>query len=117
VSDELDLSRLAELQQLLDSGLPQIIGTLLNELDRALGAIGEALDDGDLAAAALAAHAARNSALMISARPLLAALEALEEGARRDDAQAARQAQCRVGEAWPPLRSQLERAAATGGTA
>jgi hypothetical protein len=112
MADELDLSRLAELQQLLDSGLPQIVDTLLKELDRALGAIGGALGDGDLAAAALAAHAARNSALMIDARPLLAALEALEAGARRDDVQAARQAHRRVGETWPPLRSQLEHAAA-----
>jgi len=91
MADELDLSRLAELQQLLDSGLPQIVDTLLKELDRALGAIGGALGDGDLPAAAL---------------------EALEAGARRDDVQAARQAHRRVGETWPPLRSQLEHAAA-----
>jgi hypothetical protein len=112
MADELDLSRLAELQQLLNSGLPQIVDTLLEELDRAVAAIGGALDDGDLAAAGLAAHAARNSALMIDARPLLAALDALESGARRDDAQAARQAHRLVGETWPPLRAQLERAAA-----
>jgi hypothetical protein len=113
MADELDLSRLAELQQQLDSGLPQIVGTLIEELDRALGEIGEALDEGDLTAAALAAHAARNSALMIGARPLLAALEALEAGARSDDGQAAGEAHRRVGEAWPPLRFQLQRAAGT----
>ncbi len=112
MADELDLSRLAGLQQLLDSELPEIVDTLLEELDRSVGAIDGALDNGDLAAAGLAAHAARNSALMIDARPLLAALEALESGARRDDGQATRQAHGRIKEAWPPLRSQLERAAA-----
>jgi hypothetical protein len=112
MAGELDLSRLAELQQLLDSGLPEIVDTLLEELDRAVGAIGGALDDGDLATAALAAHAARNSALMIDARPLLTALEALESGARRNDAQATHQAHSRIRETWPPLRSQLEHAAA-----
>jgi Hpt domain len=111
MADELDLSRLADLQQLLESGLPQIVDTLLEELDRSMGAIGRALDDGDLAAAALAAHAARNSALMIEARPLLAALAALESGARGDDARAARQAHGRINQTWPPVRSQLEHAA------
>ena len=112
MADELDLSRLAELQQLLDSGLPQIVDTLVKELDRALEAIGRALGDGDLAAAALAAHAARNSALMIDARPLLDCLDALESSARRDDADGAREAQRRLEETWPPLRAQLRRAAA-----
>jgi hypothetical protein len=112
MADELDLSRLSGLQELLDSGLPEIVDTLLQELDRSVGAIDSALDEGDLGAAALAAHAARNSALMIDARPLLTALEAMESGARRDDAQATRQAHSRIKEAWPPLRSQLEHAAA-----
>jgi hypothetical protein len=112
MADELDLSRLAELRELLDSELPQIVETLVEELTRALDAIGAALADGDLAAAALAAHAARNSALMIDARPMLDCLDALESSARRDDADGARQAQRRLDERWPPLCAQLRRAAA-----
>jgi HPt (histidine-containing phosphotransfer) domain-containing protein len=112
MADELDLSRLAELQQLLDSGLPQIVDILVEELNRALDAIGAGLADGDLAAAALAAHAARNSALMIDARALLAELDALESSARRHDAGGAAQSHRRLQETWPTLRSELQRAAA-----
>lgn len=111
MADELDLSRLAGLAQLLDSELPQIVETLVEELTRALGAIGTALADDDLSAAALAAHAARNSALMIDARPLLDCLDALESSARRADPGGAREAQRRLDETWPPLRGQLHRAA------
>jgi hypothetical protein len=112
MADELDLSRLAELQQLLDSGLPQIVDILVDELNRALDAIGAGLGDGDLAAAALAAHAARNSALMIDARALLDELDALESSARRHDAHGAAQAHRRLQETWPTLCSELQRAAA-----
>jgi HPt (histidine-containing phosphotransfer) domain-containing protein len=112
MADELDLSRLAELRELLDSELPQIVETLVEELTRALQSITVALADGDLAAAALAAHAARNSALMIDARPLLDCLDGLESSARRDDAGGAREAQRRLETTWPPLCAQLRRAAA-----
>ncbi len=112
MAEELDLTRLAELEQLLDSELPQIVATLVAELDRSLGAVAAALADGDLAAAALAAHAARNSALMIDARPLLDGLDALESHARRTDVDGAREAHRRVEATWPPLRAELRRAAA-----
>jgi hypothetical protein len=111
MADELDLNRLAGLAELLDSELPQIVETLVEELNRALGAIGAALAGDDLPAAALAAHAARNSALMIDARPLLDCLDTLESSARRADPGGAREAQRRLDKAWPPLRSQLHRAA------
>jgi HPt (histidine-containing phosphotransfer) domain-containing protein len=112
MANELDLSRLAGLAKLLDSEQPQIVETLVDELTRALGAIDTALADADLSAAALAAHAARNSALMIDARPLLACLDALESSARRADPDGAREAQRRLEATWPPLRAQLHRAAA-----
>jgi hypothetical protein len=112
MADELDLTRLAGLAELLDSELPQIVETLVEELTRALGAIGAALADDNLSAAALAAHAARNSALMIDARPLLDCLDALESSARRADPSGAREAQRRLDNTWPPLRSQLHSAAA-----
>lgn len=115
MADELDLSRLAKLRELLDSELPQIVETLVEELTRALEGMRAALAGGDLAAAALAAHAARNSALMIDARPLLDCLDALESSARRDDAGGAREAHRRLDETWPPLRAQLRRAAAQKG--
>jgi hypothetical protein len=111
MADELDLSRLAELREVLDSELPQIVETLVDELTRALDGLGAALADGDLTAAALAAHAARNSALMINARPLLEGLDALESSARRDDADGAREAERRIDTTWPPLCAQLRRAA------
>jgi hypothetical protein len=112
MADELDLSRLAELQELLDSELPQIVETLVEELAGALAGVTSALAGSDLPAAALAAHAARNSALMIDARPLLDCLDALESSARRDDADGARKAQRRLETTWPPLRARLRRAAA-----
>jgi Hpt domain-containing protein len=112
MANELDLSRLAGLTELLGSELPQIVETLVEELTRALNAIGGALDDDDLPAAALAAHAARNSALMIDARPLLDCLDGLESSARRADPDGAREAQRRLDETWPPLRAQLHSAAA-----
>jgi HPt (histidine-containing phosphotransfer) domain-containing protein len=111
MADELDLRRLVKLREQLDSGMPQIVETLVEELTRALEAITTALARDDLAAAALAAHAARNSALMIDARPLLDCLDALESSARRDNADGARQARCRLDETWPPLCAQLRRAA------
>ena len=43
MADELDLSRLAELRELLDSELPEIVETLVEELTRALEALTAAL--------------------------------------------------------------------------
>ena len=111
---ELDLDRLAELQGLLGTELPEIVTTLMTELGRAFAGIDAALADGDLAAAALAAHAARNSALMIDARPVLGRLGELEASARRQDATATIAANEHLHEAWPALRRRLERAAAPG---
>jgi hypothetical protein len=115
VDVELDLQRLAELQDLLGKDLPEIVATLLAELRRALHDIDFALSRDDLPAAALAAHAARNSALMIDARPVLERLGELEAGARREDPAAALAANERLREAWPSLRRRLERAAAGAG--
>jgi hypothetical protein len=112
VNSDLDLGRLAELQDLLGTQLSEIVATLLNELSRAMRDIDAALAGRDLNAAALAAHAARNSALMIDAQPLLANLGELEACARREDLTSALAAQQCVTEAWPPLRRSLQLAAA-----
>ncbi len=111
MAGELDLRRLAALEDLLGSGVDQIVQTLVTELDRALGGVAQALADGDLAAAALAAHAARNSALMIDSRPLLGRLDALEHSARRQDLEEARAAESALARAWPAVRLALQRAA------
>jgi hypothetical protein len=108
VSGELDLGRLAELPEALGLELEEIVQTLIEELDRAVSDAGAALADGHLDKAAGAAHAGRNSALMIRAQPLLDALGALEAAASRGDRAAALSALEYVRGSWPALRAQLE---------
>jgi hypothetical protein len=112
VDSELDPARLTELQALLGRHVSDIVATLVSEIAGALDTIAGALDHGDLEEAALAAHAARNSALMIDARPMLASLAELEAGARRNDGDAALVAHRRLRELWPRLRRRLEVAGA-----
>lgn len=112
MSGELDLDHLAQLQQPLGKRVCEIVAMLLEELTTALDAIAAALTADDLDAAARAAHAARNSALMIDAQPLLDDLAALEAGARQRDAVSARTAHHQLCADWPRLRDRLERAAA-----
>lgn len=111
MAGELDLNRLEQLQRQLGQSIAEIVATLEQELAVALESIATALAAANLSDAALAAHAARNSALMIEARPLLAALDRLEGCARHDDLAGAIAAQSRLLEDWPPLRSELQRAA------
>jgi Hpt domain len=108
MAEELDLRRLAELQEQLGSGLPDIIATLIEELDRATTQIEAALAEGDMPACALAAHAARNSALMLDAAPLLGALREIETGARREAERPVRAGVEQMRLAWPALRLRLE---------
>jgi hypothetical protein len=111
---ELDLRRLAELRETLGEELPGIVATLVQELDGAVARAETSIATGDLAAAALAAHAGRNSALMIGAAPLMEALGALETGAGRGDLADSRDALARVRPCWQALRGQLEHAAKCG---
>lgn len=106
---ELDLTRLAELQALLGTDLSEIVSTLAHELDSAIEQLERAIDAGDLTAAASAAHAARNSALMIGSRPLLDALSELETGGRAGRTGVAAAGLRRLRACWPDLRRQLER--------
>jgi HPt (histidine-containing phosphotransfer) domain-containing protein len=108
VESELDVSRLSELQELLGTGVPAIVHTLLTELTTAVTRIDEGLEAGDLGEVAAAAHAGRNSALMIDAQPVLSALRQLETCARNDEAAGAMAARESLQEAWPRLRRQLE---------
>ena len=109
MSAELDLRRLEELQRHLGTDVSEIVQTLDAELQRALADIEAALPAGDLTAAARAAHAARNSALMIGARPLLEALGEIETGAREGEPEAVRAGLARLRDCWPALRVELER--------
>jgi HPt (histidine-containing phosphotransfer) domain-containing protein len=111
VDCELDLERLAELQRLLGTDLPEIIATLVRELSTSLAATTQALETGDLDGAALAVHAARNSALMIDAQPLLDRLGELETCARAGDLAGSIAAHERLLQAWPSLQRRLELAA------
>jgi hypothetical protein len=115
VEGELDLNRLAELPETLGVELPEIVATLLRELDDAVAQAETSIAAGDLAATALAAHSGRNSALMIGAVPVLDALGRLEAVAGEGDAAAARAALDRVRARWPALRARLELAARASG--
>ncbi|MGZ4192246.1 MAG: Hpt domain-containing protein [Solirubrobacteraceae bacterium] len=111
VDAELDLSRLSELEQLLGTERAAIVRTLVTELTTAVTRIDAGLEAGDLIEVAAAAHAARNSALMIDAQPLLRVLKQLETCARNDEPEGAGAARARLSRAWPRLRSKLELAA------
>ncbi|MBV9819333.1 MAG: hypothetical protein JOZ07_13445 [Solirubrobacterales bacterium] len=106
----LDLSRLVELEVELGLDVAAIVDMLVDELDDALRRIDAALAAGDLPPAALAAHAARNSALMIDVEPLLVALRGVERAARRPDLSGARRAARTLADDWTALRAELRAA-------
>jgi HPt (histidine-containing phosphotransfer) domain-containing protein len=108
VERDFDLRRLHELPELLGSELPVIVATLLAELTRATDQVHRAIGSGDWAAAAEAAHAARSSALMLDAGPLLEILGRLELAAAHADRAAAEDARAQLEQTWPALRSGLE---------
>jgi hypothetical protein len=107
VETELDLTKIIELEEVLGTGVPEIIDRLVREIDEALGGIEAGLADGDLGAGANAAHAARNSALMLGAKPLLPALGEIESGARLGDERATRGGLRRLKSAWPEVKRRL----------
>jgi HPt (histidine-containing phosphotransfer) domain-containing protein len=107
VSGELDATRLPELRDALGTDVSEIINTLDNELARAIGQLEKGLEAGRLDAVAQAAHAARNSALMLDAQPLMHALRELETAARSEDLAGARGALPALREVWPALRRRL----------
>jgi HPt (histidine-containing phosphotransfer) domain-containing protein len=110
VESELDVSRLSELQDLLGTEVPAIVRTLVTELTAAVERIDEGLEAGDLSEVATAAHAGRNSALMIDAQPVLRVLKQIETSARNDEPEGATAGRASLRRVWPRLRRQLERA-------
>ena len=91
---ELDLERVAKLESILGSDLPEILASLVASMSARIEQAEEALADDRLADVTQAAHACRNDALMVGAQPMLAALSELEDasrGNRLEDAHAAMQ--------------------------
>lgn len=105
---EFDLNRLRELEAELGTELPTIVTTLLDQLQQAITAIEDGMARGDMAAVALAAHAARNSGLMLDARPMLGALREIEAGARDEQPTVVSAGVTRLRTAWADLRRRLE---------
>ncbi len=105
---EFDLGRLTELEQLLGRGVPEIVGTLVSELTKAMAGIEAGVAAGDLAVAALAAHEARNSALMLNAEPMLNALREIDAAARVPDTERAQTGLDALRSVWNALRARLD---------
>jgi len=115
VGADLDLTRLTELQRVLGSSVPAIIGRLVTEIESATVQIEESITAGDLGSAAHAAHAARNSALMLDARRLLDALGEIESSARDGELERAVAGRDSLRSAWPECKRALEDAACRHG--
>lgn len=93
---DVDTTRLAELAVQLGQEPEAVARRLHDELVAARARIDAGLADGDQVAVGDGAHAARNSALMVGARPLLAGLRAVETAADAGDLPAARAAREQV---------------------
>jgi HPt (histidine-containing phosphotransfer) domain-containing protein len=109
VGDELDLTRLLDLQRVLDTSLPEIVGKLVTDIERSVDEIEAGMTAGDSHAVAHGAHAARNSALMLDAQPMLDALAEIEAAARAGELRAAGDGIARLHSSWPVVRARLER--------
>jgi hypothetical protein len=111
---ELELERLAQIQEVIGAKLPEIVGGMVESMTAAIDQVEEAMQAGALDRAAKAAHACRNDALMIGAKQLLSALTSLENAARDGDDELARGQLVALREAWPGTRDELKRVAAGG---
>ena len=112
MSEYFDLSRIAELQDLLGADAQTILASMLASMTTAIEGVEAAIAAGDLDRATQNAHRARNDALMLSADPLQQALTDLETATRGGDDTAARTALERLQEVWPPTRAGLAATAA-----
>jgi hypothetical protein len=105
-----DLGRIAELQDVMGSEPAKIVASMLRNMTAAIDEVEAAFAAGDLDRATQAAHLCRNDALMLSAKPLLDALTALEAAARAHDESRAREALDTLRVVWPATRDQLAEA-------
>ena len=108
---ELDLERIAKLEDLLGAQLPEILDALVAGIYEQVDRAEEALDSGRPQDAIQPAHRCRNDALMVGAQPMLAALSDLEYGSRGDRLEDAHAAMQRLREVWPETRSEFQSAA------
>jgi HPt (histidine-containing phosphotransfer) domain-containing protein len=111
---ELELGRLAQIQEVMGAGLAEIVGGIVESMTAVIAEVEEAMQAGALDRAAKAAHACRNDALMIGAKQLLGALTELENAARDGREDAARRQLEVLRESWPDTREELTRIAAGG---
>jgi|SRR5690348_16537937 HPt (histidine-containing phosphotransfer) domain-containing protein len=107
---ELDLERVAKLEDILGSDLSEILAAMAEGMAEQIDRAEQALADGRLPDVTQAAHRCRNDALMVGAQPLLAALTELEDASRGERPEDARAAMQRLHEVWPETRSELQRA-------
>ena len=112
---ELELQRLAQLEEVMGAKLPEIIGGIVQSLTTAISQLEAAMRAGELDGAAKAAHAARNDALMIGAKQLLVSLTQIETCARDGHADPAEHALIGLRDAWPGTRDELQRVALGSG--
>jgi HPt (histidine-containing phosphotransfer) domain-containing protein len=111
MSDYHDLEQIRRLEEVLGSDTASIVTPMLAGMTEAIDQIEAGVAAGDLDRATRAAHAARNDALMLGARPLLDALTELEAAGRELDQARANEALLRVRDVWPPTRDELSIAA------
>ena len=107
---ELDLERVAKLENILGSDLREILASLVASMSARVEQAEQALADDRLQGVIQAAHGCRNDALMVGAQPMLAALNELEDAGRDDRLQDAQAAMERLRDIWPETRDELQRA-------
>ncbi|HET6870035.1 MAG TPA: Hpt domain-containing protein [Solirubrobacteraceae bacterium] len=107
MSEYVDATRIAELQDILGADTQAILASMLTSMTGAIDKLEASVAAGELDQAIQAAHRARNDALMLSADRLQAALTELELAAREADEPRTRDALERVRAVWPPTREEL----------
>ncbi|HEY1510289.1 MAG TPA: Hpt domain-containing protein [Solirubrobacteraceae bacterium] len=105
---QLDLERVAKLEQILGSGLREIIESLIASISRQLELAERALAEDRLSDVTQPAHTGRNDALLVGAQPLLRHLTELEDASRTGRLEDAREALSQVCEVWPETREALQ---------
>lgn len=112
---EVDLSRLDQVVEVLGTSVPEIVAGILASLTEAIDQLHAHLDAGELELAAKAAHACRNDALLVGARPLLSVLNELEQAARHGHLEQARGATLELDDVWQRTREALAQIARPAG--
>ena len=107
---QLDAGRLRDLEVFTETELRDIGRGAILALAQQLDTLAEALAEGNLPAAADAAHRARNETQLVGARELSDALGSLEDAARSGRDRVAREAASAARGLWPSTREAIERA-------